>query len=176
MNQWERQDLWSDAILSLLLMLIHFTAGTPSSVSSSVVLGQIPDEVLRVWSQLPEAIRLDPSLAVFQKEYDRVHEIAGMLVFFSILLHLRYRRATEIWFLLPDPPKKTWVVPTQFFYCLVFQKLWKNSRILNYSTALSNSLNQISKTFFKANKNSYRRNSGMKFPWGRQCLALPTKG
>lgn len=48
---------------------------TPSSVaSSSVIFGQIPDEVLRVWSQLPEAIRLDPSLAVFQREYDRVNQ------------------------------------------------------------------------------------------------------
>ncbi|XP_024889830.1 P protein isoform X3 [Temnothorax curvispinosus] len=45
-----------------------------SSVSSSVVFGQIPEEVLRAWGQLPEAIRLDPSLAVFQKEYDRIAE------------------------------------------------------------------------------------------------------
>ncbi|XP_039302518.1 uncharacterized protein LOC120357074 isoform X1 [Solenopsis invicta] len=45
-----------------------------SSVSSSVIFGQIPDEVLRAWSQLPEAIRLDPSLAVFQREYDRIRE------------------------------------------------------------------------------------------------------
>ncbi|KAL6260959.1 hypothetical protein P5V15_008487 [Pogonomyrmex californicus] len=45
-----------------------------SSVSSSVIFGQIPDEALRAWSQLPEAIRLDPSLAVFQREYDRMAE------------------------------------------------------------------------------------------------------
>lgn len=50
------------------------TPGTPSSISSSVIFGPIPDEVLRVWSQLPEAIRLDPSLAVFQREYDRIHQ------------------------------------------------------------------------------------------------------
>ncbi|XP_043678811.1 P protein isoform X2 [Vespula pensylvanica] len=50
------------------------TPGTPSSISSSVIFGPIPDEVLRVWSQLPEAIRLDPSLAIFQKEYDRIHQ------------------------------------------------------------------------------------------------------
>ncbi|XP_076244373.1 P protein [Calliopsis andreniformis] len=50
------------------------TPGTPSSVSSPVIFGQIPEEVLRVWSQLPEAIRLDPSLAVFQREYDRIYE------------------------------------------------------------------------------------------------------
>ncbi|KAI4487019.1 hypothetical protein M0802_012119 [Mischocyttarus mexicanus] len=49
------------------------TPGTPSSISSSIIFGPIPDDVLRVWSQLPEAIRLDPSLAVFQKEYDRIH-------------------------------------------------------------------------------------------------------
>nr|XP_033201625.1 P protein-like [Bombus vancouverensis nearcticus] len=49
------------------------TPVTPSSITSSIILGQIPEEVLRVWSQLPEAIRLDPSLAVFQREYDRVH-------------------------------------------------------------------------------------------------------
>lgn len=47
--------------------------GTPSSITNSVIFGQIPEEVLRVWNQLPEAIRLDPSLAVFQREYDRVH-------------------------------------------------------------------------------------------------------
>ncbi|KAK9294919.1 hypothetical protein QLX08_010612 [Tetragonisca angustula] len=52
------------------------TPGTPSSISSSIILGQIPEEVLRVWCQLPEAIRLDPSLAVFQREYDRVTQIA----------------------------------------------------------------------------------------------------
>ncbi|XP_076289649.1 P protein [Lasioglossum baleicum] len=51
------------------------TPGTPSSASSSVVLGQIPEEVLRVWSQLPPAIRLDPSLAAFQREYNRYHQI-----------------------------------------------------------------------------------------------------
>ncbi|XP_068979138.1 P protein-like [Bombus flavifrons] len=50
------------------------TPVTPSSITSSIILGQIPEEVLRVWSQLPEAIRLDPSLAVFQREYDRVHQ------------------------------------------------------------------------------------------------------
>ncbi|KAF3423855.1 hypothetical protein E2986_05841 [Frieseomelitta varia] len=52
------------------------TPGTPSSISSSIILGQIPEEVLRVWCQLPEAIRLDPSLAVFQREYDRVIQTA----------------------------------------------------------------------------------------------------
>lgn len=45
-----------------------------SSISSSVIFGQIPDEVLRAWGQLPEAIRLDPSLAIFQREYDRITE------------------------------------------------------------------------------------------------------
>ena len=50
------------------------TPATPSSIASSVIFGQIPEEVLQVWSQLPEAIRLDPSLAVFQREYDRVHQ------------------------------------------------------------------------------------------------------
>ncbi|XP_078053556.1 P protein [Augochlora pura] len=49
--------------------------GTPSSICSSVVLGQIPEDVLRVWSQLPPAIRLDPSLAAFQREYNRFHQI-----------------------------------------------------------------------------------------------------
>nr|XP_012134755.1 PREDICTED: P protein-like [Megachile rotundata] len=50
------------------------TPGTPaSSIASSIILGQIPEEVLRVWNQLPTPIRLDPSLAVFQREYDRVH-------------------------------------------------------------------------------------------------------
>ncbi|EFN75291.1 P protein [Harpegnathos saltator] len=48
---------------------------TPSSITSSVIFGQIPEDVLRVWSQLPEAVRLDPSLAVFQREYDRVNQI-----------------------------------------------------------------------------------------------------
>ncbi|XP_054005067.1 P protein-like isoform X1 [Hylaeus anthracinus] len=52
------------------------TPGTPSSISSSIMFGQISEEVLRVWSQLPEAIRLDPSLASFQREYDRVHQTA----------------------------------------------------------------------------------------------------
>ncbi|KAH0953383.1 hypothetical protein HN011_004922 [Eciton burchellii] len=45
-----------------------------SSISSSVIFGQISEEVLRAWSQLPEAIRLDPSLAVFQRECDRITE------------------------------------------------------------------------------------------------------
>ncbi|XP_015430492.1 PREDICTED: P protein [Dufourea novaeangliae] len=49
-------------------------AGTPSSISSSIVLGQIPEKVLRVWSLLPPAIRLDPSLAAFQREYNRFHQ------------------------------------------------------------------------------------------------------
>ncbi|KAJ8688448.1 hypothetical protein QAD02_024243 [Eretmocerus hayati] len=45
---------------------------TTSLANSSVVLGDISEEVLKVWSQLPEAIRLDPSLAVFQKEFERL--------------------------------------------------------------------------------------------------------
>ncbi|XP_029173209.1 P protein-like [Nylanderia fulva] len=45
-----------------------------SSVSSSMIFGQITDDVLRAWSQLPEAIRLDPRLAVFQRECDRIAE------------------------------------------------------------------------------------------------------
>ncbi|XP_018394179.1 PREDICTED: P protein [Cyphomyrmex costatus] len=49
-----------------------------SSVSSSVIFGKIPDEVLRAWSQLPEAIRLDPSLAIFQKECDRITETRSL--------------------------------------------------------------------------------------------------
>ncbi|XP_058793379.1 P protein-like [Phymastichus coffea] len=51
---------------------------TNSLASSSVVIGNISDEVLRVWGQLPEAIRLDPSLAVFQKEYERVQGISSL--------------------------------------------------------------------------------------------------
>ncbi|KYQ51043.1 P protein [Trachymyrmex zeteki] len=49
-----------------------------SSVSSSVIFGQIPEEVLRAWSQLPEAVRLDPSLAIFQKECDRITETRSL--------------------------------------------------------------------------------------------------
>ncbi|XP_076623101.1 P protein [Colletes latitarsis] len=49
------------------------TIGTPSSLTSSIIFGHIPEEVLRAWSQLPEEIRLDPTLAVFQREYDRVN-------------------------------------------------------------------------------------------------------
>ncbi|KAL0127051.1 hypothetical protein PUN28_005401 [Cardiocondyla obscurior] len=49
-----------------------------SSISSSVIFGQIPEELLRAWSQLPEAIRLDPSLAVFQREYDRITETRSL--------------------------------------------------------------------------------------------------
>ncbi|EZA62361.1 P protein [Ooceraea biroi] len=49
-----------------------------SSISSSVIFGQISEEVLRAWSQLPEAIRLDPSLAVFQRECDRLTEGKSM--------------------------------------------------------------------------------------------------
>lgn len=45
-----------------------------SSISSSMIFGQISDDVLRAWSQLPEAIRLDPKLAVFQRECDRIAE------------------------------------------------------------------------------------------------------
>ncbi|XP_012217012.1 P protein-like [Linepithema humile] len=43
-----------------------------SSISSSVVHGHFPEELLRVWDQLPETIRLDPSMSSFQKEYDRI--------------------------------------------------------------------------------------------------------
>ena len=47
---------------------------TTSLTSSSVMIGNISEEVLKVWNKLPEAIRLDPSLAFFQKEYDRTQE------------------------------------------------------------------------------------------------------
>ncbi|KAM0729096.1 P protein [Formica fusca] len=49
-----------------------------SSVSSSMIFGQISDDVLRAWSQLPEAIRLDPRLAIFQRECDRIAEARSM--------------------------------------------------------------------------------------------------
>lgn len=45
-----------------------------SSVSSSMIFGPITDDVLRAWSQLPETIRLDSRLAVFQRECDRIAE------------------------------------------------------------------------------------------------------
>ncbi|XP_012270916.1 P protein [Orussus abietinus] len=46
---------------------------TPSLITSGV-FGPFSEEVLRVWSQLPDAIRLDPSLAAFQKEYEKIVE------------------------------------------------------------------------------------------------------
>ncbi|KYN37724.1 P protein [Trachymyrmex septentrionalis] len=58
--------------------VIYSPISPSSSVSSSVILGQIPEEVLRAWSQLPEAIRLDPSLAIFQKECDRITETRSL--------------------------------------------------------------------------------------------------
>ncbi|XP_011869854.1 PREDICTED: P protein isoform X1 [Vollenhovia emeryi] len=58
--------------------LLRSPISPSSSVSSSVVFGQIPEEVLRAWGQLPEAIRLDPSLAVFQREYDRIAETRSL--------------------------------------------------------------------------------------------------
>nr|XP_050861373.1 P protein isoform X4 [Vespula vulgaris] len=67
----EQKYHWKAIMVQLFFL---FYSGTPSSISSSVIFGPIPDEVLRVWSQLPEAIRLDPSLAIFQKEYDRIHQ------------------------------------------------------------------------------------------------------
>lgn len=38
------------------------------------MLGPISHEGLQVWSQLPEAIRLDPSLAAFRREYEKIYE------------------------------------------------------------------------------------------------------
>ncbi|XP_011499629.1 PREDICTED: P protein [Ceratosolen solmsi marchali] len=49
---------------------------TASFTSTSAVIGNISEDVLRVWSKLPEAIRLDPSLAYFQKEYEKAQERA----------------------------------------------------------------------------------------------------
>ncbi|XP_058793349.1 P protein-like [Phymastichus coffea] len=43
-----------------------------SQMSSSVRIGNISEDFLKVWSKLPEAIRLDPSLAFMQKEYNKM--------------------------------------------------------------------------------------------------------
>ncbi|XP_043286804.1 P protein [Venturia canescens] len=53
------------------------TPGTGSSLMGSVILGPISDEVLRIWCQLPECIRLDPSLGAIQREYERIALTAG---------------------------------------------------------------------------------------------------
>ncbi|XP_015586943.1 P protein [Cephus cinctus] len=53
------------------------TSVTPSSAGSSVPFGSITDEVLQIWSQLPETVRLDPSLAGFQREYERITQTPG---------------------------------------------------------------------------------------------------
>ena len=66
---------------------------TSSLGSSSVFIGNISEDVLKVWNQLPEAIRLDPSLAAFQKEYDRRqgrYEIKEMLVFVENVMQIKY--------------------------------------------------------------------------------------
>ncbi|XP_046615982.1 P protein-like [Neodiprion virginianus] len=51
------------------------TPGTPpsSAGSSAAIVGPISQEGLQVWSQLPEAIKLDPSLAAFRREYEKVY-------------------------------------------------------------------------------------------------------
>ncbi|XP_015122184.1 P protein [Diachasma alloeum] len=51
------------------------TPGTPSSAISSIVFGPISDEVLRIWSTLPESIRLDPSLAAIHRQYERLSHV-----------------------------------------------------------------------------------------------------
>ncbi|XP_012265153.2 P protein [Athalia rosae] len=52
------------------------TPGTPpsSAGSSAAAIGPISREGLQVWSQLPEAIRLDPSMAAFKREYERIYQ------------------------------------------------------------------------------------------------------
>ncbi|XP_033212029.1 P protein-like [Belonocnema kinseyi] len=48
---------------------------TPSVCASPIVLGPLSQDVLQVWRQLPEAIRLDPSLGVFKQEYERIQGV-----------------------------------------------------------------------------------------------------
>ncbi|KMQ84708.1 p protein [Lasius niger] len=61
-------------VIEYPLKVMRSPISPSSSVSSSMIFGQISDDVLRAWSQLPEAIRLDPRLAIFQRECDRIAE------------------------------------------------------------------------------------------------------
>ena len=62
---------WSRKFEFLKTNIYIFEAASSICVSP-IMLGPISQDVLQVWSRLPEAIRLDPSLAVFQREYDRI--------------------------------------------------------------------------------------------------------
>lgn len=53
------------------LILVRFVKVTPSSVASSVVF-PITEELLKIWSNLPDTIKQDPTWAAFQKEYQRL--------------------------------------------------------------------------------------------------------
>ncbi|XP_014231140.1 P protein-like [Trichogramma pretiosum] len=48
--------------------------GSSSMTNSSVVFRNLSKEMLSIWSRLPEAVRLDPSLAAYQRDYDNVHK------------------------------------------------------------------------------------------------------
>ncbi|KAG7208414.1 hypothetical protein KM043_014646 [Ampulex compressa] len=71
----DETDLRTPMVLRKTSRCSRGTPGTPASVTSSVIFGPLSEEALRIWSQLPEAIRLDPSLAFFQREYDRVQQV-----------------------------------------------------------------------------------------------------
>lgn len=51
----------------------NINTDTSSLSLSPIIIRPIPYDVLQIWRQLPEAIRLDPSLAVFQTEYEKLH-------------------------------------------------------------------------------------------------------
>ncbi|KAK0081800.1 hypothetical protein PV325_011541 [Microctonus aethiopoides] len=54
------------------IKITNVASSSSSSATNSVVFGSISNEVLNVWSQLPQEIRLDPSLAHIQRQYNRL--------------------------------------------------------------------------------------------------------
>lgn len=56
-------------------LILHFYKESGSSRRSTVIIEPLSNEVLSVWSQLPEAIRLNPSLAAVPTEDSRMLQI-----------------------------------------------------------------------------------------------------
>ncbi|XP_023248327.1 P protein [Copidosoma floridanum] len=52
-----------------------------SSTSSTMITGIISLDLLQIWSQLPDTIRMDSSLDVFKKEYEKILKSSPLMTF-----------------------------------------------------------------------------------------------
>ncbi|CAB0041262.1 unnamed protein product [Trichogramma brassicae] len=105
--------------------------GSSSMTNSSVVFRNLSKEMLAIWSRLPEAVRLDPSLAAYQRDYDNVHKFGepstSRTDCFVVNMSLTHR-------LLDNVSTDSWQAAVEYYKCS-FGRSLRNQKLYQRDSA-----------------------------------------